>query len=316
MKKLLRLCSLFFALCAPLLMIAQTPSDAIMMSKGQFCGVIAYSHESWDEYWEGTLKRDNGNIGTFTRQSVTPMFALGLSDKFNLLAMLPWVSTKASQGQLKGVSGLQDLGVFIKATVMDKAMGAGHLTFHPAIGFSIPTSDYLEDYAPFSLGLGCPDLSLRGILEYKLNSGLYIRGTAAYQVRGTAKIERDFYYTTHGIYSDKVDMPNAWVYGATLGSWLLNNSLKLEITYDGMNTIGGFDIRRQDAGFPANNMDFTRIGGAFHYYFPFNPSISVIGSYGQVLTGRNVGQATSYMVGLAYLFQLFGQHPAETIPTN
>src|SRR5690349_18406909 len=119
-KKLLRHSLLCFALCFPWLMIAQTPSDAIMMRKGQFCGVLAYGHESWDEYWEGTLKRSNGNIGTFTRQSIIPMFALGLSDNINLLAMLPWVGTKASQGQLQGVSGLQDLGVFIKATALNK----------------------------------------------------------------------------------------------------------------------------------------------------------------------------------------------------
>jgi hypothetical protein len=316
MNKLLRHCCLFLACFSPLTIIAQTPADAIMMRKGEFCGAVLYSNESWDEYWEGTLKRSNGNIGTFTRQSITPMFALGLSDKINVLAMLPWVSTKASQGQLQGVSGIQDFSVFVKATALNKDIGNGKLTFHPAVGFSIPTSDYLEDYAPFSLGLGCPDLSLRGILQYRLNMGLYLRGTAAYQVRGTAKIERDFYYTDHAIYSDKVDMPNAWVYGATLGAWMFGNSLKLELTFDGMNTIGGFDIRRQDAGFPANNMDFTRIGGGFHYYLPFNPSFSVIGNYGQVLTGRNVGQATTITAGLAYQFQLFGAHPAEAMPAN
>jgi hypothetical protein len=314
MNKLLRHCCLFLACFSPFVVAAQTPSDAIMMPKGVFCGAVLYGNESWDEYWEGTLKRANGNIGTFTRQSITPMFALGLSDKINVLAMLPWMSTKASQGQLQGVSGLQDLGLFLKVTALNKDMGAGKFTFHPSVGFTIPTSDYLEDYAPFSLGLGCPDLSLRGILQYKLNMGLYLRGTAAYQVRGTAKIERDFYYTDHAIYSDKVDMPNAWVYGVTLGTWMFGNSLKLELTFDGMNTIGGFDIRRQDAGFPANNMEFTRIGGGFHYYLPFNPSFSVIGNYGQVLTGRNVGQATTITAGLAYQFQLFGAEPVEMAP--
>ena len=27
-----------------------------------------YSHDSWDEYWEGALKRTNGNIGRITTQ--------------------------------------------------------------------------------------------------------------------------------------------------------------------------------------------------------------------------------------------------------
>jgi hypothetical protein len=244
------------------------------------------------------------------------MFALGLSEHINLLAMLPWVKSEASQGQLLGVSGLQDLGVFVKVTALNKDMGAGKFTFHPSVGVTLPTSEYLEDYAPFSLGLGCPDLALRGILQYKLHAGPYLRGTAAYQLRGNAKIERDFYYTTHGIYSDVIDMPNAVTYGITLGSWMLKNTLKLEVTYDGFNTIGGHDIRRQDVGFPSNNMEFTRIGGGLHYYFPFNPAFSVIGGYSTILTGRNVGQASSFTAGLAYQFHLFGKMDAPITPAN
>ncbi|MGB4846752.1 MAG: transporter, partial [Saprospiraceae bacterium] len=39
---------------------AQTPTDATLMTKGQICLAAIYSHDSWDEYWEGTLLRSNG----------------------------------------------------------------------------------------------------------------------------------------------------------------------------------------------------------------------------------------------------------------
>jgi hypothetical protein len=287
-------------------MLAQTPADALMMEKGQICFAALYSNETWDEYWEGTLKRSNGNIGTYTRQSIMPMFALGITDRINVMAALPWVKTEASQGQMRGVSGFQDLGLWIKARAFETPAGPGLVSLHGTLGLTLPTSDYLEDYAPFSLGLGCPDFSLRGILQYRLDMGLYVRGQAAYMIRGNAKIERDYYYTTHGVYSDEVDMPNALGYGATLGIWTLGNTLNVEATFDGLNTYGGFDIRRQDAGFPSNKMNFTRVGGGIHYFFPFVPGMGVIVQGSKILTGRNVGQSTVITAGLTYQFGLWG----------
>ena len=284
---------------------AQTPSDGIMMEKGQICFAALYTHDTWDEYWEGTLKRTNGNIGTLTRQTITPMFALGLADRLNIIGTLPWVATSASGGQMKGVSGLQDLGLWVKATATESTLGKGIFSTFATLGFTLPTSDYLEDYMPFSLGLGCPDFSLRGILNYQMDAGPYFRGSVAYNIRGTATIERDFYYTDQPNYSDKIDMPNAFSYAATVGSWLFNNALQVNVTFDAMNTIGGFDIRRQDAGFPSNNMDFTRIGGFVHYYFSAVPGLGLVAQYQQVLTGRNIGQSTAITGGITYQFGLW-----------
>ncbi len=90
--------------------LAQTPTDATLMAKGEFCIALSYSSENWEKYWEGTLKRDNGNIGTFTRQTIMPMLALGLTEKITTIAALPWMQTEASAGQMRGAEGLQDWG--------------------------------------------------------------------------------------------------------------------------------------------------------------------------------------------------------------
>jgi hypothetical protein len=100
-------------------------------------------------------------------------------------------------------------------------------------------------------------------------------------------------------------MPNAVTYGAVLGSWLLKNSLKIEATFDGLKTLGGFDIRRQDGGFPSNKMIFTRVGGGVQYYFPFVKGLGVLASGGYVLTGRNVGQSTIITGGVTYQFGIW-----------
>ena len=87
---------------------AQTDLDALTMNKKQLCVGFQYSHNSWDHYWEGTLKRTNENIGTITTQSVALMGNYGISNKVNLLFAVPYVFTKASAGTLQGQKGFQD----------------------------------------------------------------------------------------------------------------------------------------------------------------------------------------------------------------
>ncbi|MBK9014193.1 MAG: hypothetical protein IPM82_08905 [Saprospiraceae bacterium] len=205
--KWLSLTALLLLLASPKL-VAQTPTDAIMMEKGQLCVAAIYGHDTWDEYWEGTLKRSNGNIGTLTRQSVMGMFSLGITDRINVLGALPWMKTEASAGQMVGVQGLQDWGVWVKARAIDFKLGAGTLGFYPVLGVTSPATNYLADYLPFSLGLGATEATGRGILIYELEKGFYVRAHAGYHLRSNTTIERDYYYTTHGVYSDEVDMPN------------------------------------------------------------------------------------------------------------
>lgn len=311
---MLRFCiSLLFFIASIVASHAQTPTDATMMTKGQICIAAIYSHDSWDEYWEGTLLRENGNIGTLTRQSISPMFSLGLGDRINFLAALPWVKTDASAGYIKGTSGFQDWGVWIKAKPLDLTAGPGDFTTHITLGAMGPLSNYLADYGPYSLGLGCIDVSLTGILQYKLNSGPFIRGQAGYHLRGKSSIERDYYYTTHSVYSDHVEMPEAITWGATVGSWLFDYALKLQVDFSGLNSQSGYDIRRQDAGFPSVKTNYTSIGGEIQYYLPGITGFSVVASARKVLTGRNVGKSMSYSGGITYFFPLWKNGQTETI---
>ena len=285
---------------------AQTPADNIMMDKGRFCGALIYSNDHWDHYWEGTLKRTNGNLGTVTRQSVTPMFSLGLTRKINLLASLPYIWTQPSDGYFLGDKGIQDLGIGIKALLVNKHMGPGRLDLLTYAGYSTPLTNYNKDYLPFGLGLGAKEGVLRGIFQYQLDNGIYLSGASSYHLRGNIKIDRDYYYTDHPIYSNIVDMPDAIMYSLRLGAWIKKDLLNVNVSYDGMNTQGGFDIRRQDGPFPSNRMNNTMVNGFAHFYPRFAPGLSIFASYGRVLSGRNVGQSTAYAVGLAYQFGVWG----------
>ncbi|MEO5905938.1 MAG: transporter [Saprospiraceae bacterium] len=291
---------------------AQTPTDAIMMGRGQVCLAAIYSHDSWDEYWEGTLLRTNGNIGTFTRHTIMPMAAIGLFDRLNVIVAAPWMKTESSDGYIKGISGFQDWGIWLKGKALETSAGPGNLNLLAAVGLNGPFSNYPSDYAPYSLGLSCLDLSLRGIAMYRLNAGPYVRASMAYQLRGNSMVERDYYYTTYGVYSDKVDMPNAINYSFALGSWFLNDALRIEANYESFNTIGGHDIRRQDVGFPSNNMEFTRFGGLVQLYVG-DTGLGFVASASQVLTGRNVGKSTMFSGGITYFFGLWNKTETEVI---
>jgi len=281
--------------------------DNLMMTKGRICLAALYTHDSWDHYWEGTLKRDNLNIGTLSRQTFMPMFSLGLTDKINFLAALPYVSTAPSAGQFIGQSGIQDLSLWLKATLLDSPVGPGKLQAHAVVGFSSPVTNYNKDYQPFSLGLGAQEGSVRGILHYQLNNGIFLRLMGSYHVRSNITIERDFYYTDKPIYSNKVDMPDAVMYGVNLGGWWLNNTLNVFASYEGMNSLSGHDIRRQDMPFPSNKMIFSRAGLSVQYYLPFFKQLSVLASASQVISGRNFGQSSIYTGGLTYQFGIWNK---------
>src|SRR5678810_1107061 len=87
----------------------QIPTDELMMAPKTLCTGFMYTHEQWKKYWEGTLLRDNQNIGTLTTTSVMWYGVYGLNPKVNLMASLPYIKTEASLGTLHGMVGIQDL---------------------------------------------------------------------------------------------------------------------------------------------------------------------------------------------------------------
>src|ERR1700744_3082501 len=88
---LLCICTAWFSKAA-----AQTDADAIMIPKNMFCGELSYDHGNWNQYWEGTLKRNNLNIGTVTTNSYMAMGNYGITNKLDLLFSVPYITTNAS----------------------------------------------------------------------------------------------------------------------------------------------------------------------------------------------------------------------------
>lgn len=286
------------------LLKAQTPSDALMMEKNELCIALLYQHDTWDEYWEGSLLRENKNIGVLTRNTILPMMAYGITNKFNIIAALPYVTTEASGGQMVGASGLQDFGIFAKYAPYEIKKESGSLSTFVTGGFSLPVSSYLADYMPFSLGLGTQEFSIRGIAKYEHKSGIYLRGSYAYLHRTTTEAERDYYYADGSFYTTTMDVPSASNAEIALGGWLFKKSLQLEAGYVTQTSFSGDDIRRQNAGQPTNKMDMVTINGRLRYFPSVLKGMSIMVGYTDVVSGRNVGKSTIISGGLTYQFML------------
>jgi hypothetical protein len=278
---------------------AQTFTDGLMMSKGKVCVMAVYTHDRWQDYWEGTLKRENFNIGKVTTQSVGVMAAAGITKHVNIMASLPYITTQASAGTLHGRQGIQDASVGLKVRPFEKDVFFGKLSAMTVLGFSTPASNYVTDYLPMSVGLGTTTGSLRGILHYKTNIGAFATLQAGYIHRSNIKIDRYSYYTDRQYMTNEVWMPDVASYSARAGYY--STQLIAEAWIDHMQTLGGTDIRRNDMPFPSNRMIATRVGVMGTYRLPFAKNLSVLSSVGYVVAGRNVGQSTSISGGLSYI---------------
>jgi hypothetical protein len=278
-----------------------------MMKQRQVCFALIYDQGWWDHYWEGDYLRTNGNVGTLSRRMAMPMVAIGLHDKLNLIVSTPYVRTESKEpngGYMSGARGFQDLGVSLKALLLEKEIGTNQLRLLTNIGFSTPLTNYLSDYLPYSIGFGANEFSLRGIGQFKMLSGLYAQVSFAYLWRGQTEVERDYYYTNGSYYSNMMDVPNALNYNAAIGMWLFENSLRLEANYTGMNCTSGDDIRKYNAGQPTNKIEVGQIGFSTQYYFKSIKGIGLLAYYSRIISGRNMGQFSNIGGGITYQFKI------------
>ena len=278
---------------------AQTDIDAIMMEKNAFCVGPMYSYSSWKNYWEGTLKRENENIGKVTTHMLGVMGNYGISRKLNALFSLPYVKTKASAGTLDGMEGIQDLSLFLKWRPFQKKLGDGQLSLFGVAGVSFPIGDYTPDFLPMSIGLNTTTASGRIMADYIVNN-LFATVSGTYVLRDNIKLDRNSYYTTELHLTDEVEMPDATNFNFRAG--FRNQRWIAEAVLNIWSTLGGFDITRNNMPFPSNDMDATTAGVNIKYVLPNLPQLSVVAGGMYTVAGRNVGQGTTVYGSLFYVF--------------
>lgn len=281
---------------------AQTLTDGLMMSKKNLCTGFVYSTDSWKNYWEGSVKRDNLNIGTITTNSAIWMGSYGLTDKINLIAMVPYVSTNSTGPTLHSMQGVQDLTLGGKYKLLNAALGSSSISAFAGASFSIPLTNYTPDYLPLSIGLSSKTLAIRGTANYTLRKSWYAGISGAYVFRSNITLDRPSYYTDGQLFlTNEVAMPNQFQLVGSIG--YKKSNWQAEVNYNQQNTLGGGDIRRQDMPFASNRMNYSKLGVLGMYYLPKPKGLAARASASYTIEGRNVGQSTTYTAGLLYTIQ-------------
>lgn len=303
-KKTLLHFSLAVAFClVASLAKSQTADDAIMMGKKQWCNGLTYMYSSWKNYWEGTLKRENLNLGTVSTQSLMFMSTYGITNKLNVIVSVPYIWTHASAGTLHGLKGFQDIEADIKYEFLETKLGKnGHLLLFVVGGISTPLQNYENDFLPMSIGMGSTNLIGRLTADYQ-NGIFFATASSAFEWRSDVTIDRTSYYTGDQIhYTNKVDMPNQLNSNLFVG--IRKPTLIVQAQLLNMYTFSGSDIRRNDMPFVSNQMNMTSVGGHVKYFFSFLPNLAVVADADFTVAGRNVGQSNMYSGGLYYVVSL------------
>lgn len=291
---------LLIAACS-IVSTAQTPNDGLMMAERNWCSMLQYSHSSWNEYWEGPNRRINENIGTITTRSAMLMSNYGITDRLNVMAAVPYIWTDSDISYLNGQSGIQDLSVWLKYQPWQHDFKSGdELKVQVTGGLSTPISNYVPDFLPFSIGLQSRTASLRAILHYKMENGLYATAQGGHTWRSNSKADRDSYlFHDDLIYSDEAPVPNMVDATGRLG--FINDHIQAEVFYDYFTGLTGDDIRYNDMPFLTNKMQAASVGVFAKYHFG---KLALQASAAQVFSGRNVGRGTTYSGAVLYFFEL------------
>ena len=297
------------ALLCQLLSLGQTIDDGIMMGRRQLCAGYLYTNDQWSQYWEGTLLRSNGNIGTLTTESHQIYGIYGVTNRLSVIGHVPFIATGPSAGVMTGQRGWQDATFAAKYKFFETPFTErGKFRAIAVVQGSIPMSDYTPDLLPFSIGLASRRIAGRGTIHYRDRTGWFINGTSAYTWRDGVTLERPFYYTDgHLVFSDRVDMPNTVDFSASSG--YIRGDMVLSVMYGGQRVLGGGDIQRQDAPFVSNRMDFDRVGVWAKVPIPKHEALSIVAGYSRVVAGRNVGQSNTFTIGAMYLVKFPGSQP-------
>jgi hypothetical protein len=273
-----------------------------MMEKNGFCVGAMYTNSSWKNYWEGTNKRINENLGTVSTQSFGLMGNYGVSQKLNLLFNIPYIKTNASAGQMNGMKGIQDLSLMIKYRPINKIIGYARLAVYGIAGGSFPVTNYVADFLPLSIGLKSKNAIARLMLDYYYNNKWFATASATYVYRSNIQIDRNSYFTDELILSNEVQMPNATTLNIRAGyrtQWLI-----AEAVFNNWTTHGGFDITRNNMPFPSNRMNATSLGINLKYVLKKVPQLSLTGGANNIIAGRNMGQSFTANGGVFYVFDL------------
>jgi hypothetical protein len=282
---------------------AQMPDDGFGMTKGELCLVAGYKQSQWKEYWEGTRLRENKNIGTFTSKAFMPMIGYGVTDKFTLFTGLPYISNSSDAGTMTGKKGWQDFSMAGKYRIFKINKKDMTYTLFGTAGFSLPATDYVKDFLPYSIGIGSKNVDLRLIGHFVYKKHFFATIQGGYIFRSNITVDRISYYTDEQHLTEEMFIPNAVDGSVRLG--YDSKLFRADVHYMIGSAVSGSDMRPNDMPYPGNKMQMQAIGISGLLWVPGVSGLGIHVVADQTIAGRNMGKAFTWMAGLQYVFKPF-----------
>jgi hypothetical protein len=182
---------------------------------------------------------------------------------------------------------------------IEKTIGKNTYSVYVLGGFSTPTTDYVADYLPLSIGMQSNTATFRLMSDF-MRGKFFTTLSGAYVKRSNIKIDRNSYLTDEIHYTNEVNMPD--VISVNLRFGYRSERLIAEAVIDNMVTqSGGFDITKNNMPFPSNTMNALKYGVNAKYTFKKIPELSLVGGYNYVAQGKNIGKSNTFYGGVFYI---------------
>ena len=242
-------------------------------------GDVAFSlnFDSYDRFWVGNQKVFEPALGTVDTFSASLWWRHGLSERFTIVATVPYVDVDGDGTANLSDSGAQDLSAFLQYRAWSAELGSARHSIAFAAGFRTPVGSYEADL-PISLGDDTTDALVRAIWLVQLGRW-YVSTQTGWDVRG----------------DDAPDgLPLALTAGRSFGR------VTPSVTWYRYWADGGTDIGDPGFTFPSNKDEFERLGAKVYARLTSSFGISVGGF--TTLDGRNSGDTDGYAAGIVWSY--------------
>ncbi len=284
------------ALCAfPILSIAQTPVSGFYPQKNEITVAVGHTYKSNDEFYLGNrlVPGNPADFGEISSNIYSIYGEYGITNWLSAVATLPYIETKNEENiidPIQGkseISGVQDLGVFVKARVYQKKFHSlGKIELGAATGANIPVGGY-DGRGILSIGGDATTIDGLAIAQFTTYNNFFAEAQVGYSLRDNS----DY------------DVPNAMLYSFKIGYF--HQYFYLHTQLGIQNSLSGFDIGSDEfaaaggpAALPQTEVDYTKINVAI--YVPVIRNLGLSAGYGTTIDGRNANKETGYNFGLVF----------------
>ena len=273
---------LLIVLTLPGRVFAQQLISGFRQGQGHSSVFLTYTHERYNEFYLGETKTAIEMAGQdrVVVESANLYAAYGLTDKLDIIATLPYISSKSrrlSDNQNILERNLQNATVALAYQALQKQSEAGLFSVTGGLALSTPLSRYRTNIIN-AIGNRATQLDPSLLLQYKFTNGLFVNGQGGYSLRSN-------------------NVPNAVLLGAKVGyaapHFFLESFVSNQTSTSGIDIGGpGFTPDR----FPETKVNTTNLGASL--YVPIVKHFGITVGGGTRLAGRNAAAVSWYTAGL------------------